>query len=352
MAGEWDRENIAAYLDLEVDVTPKWTVGGAVRWEDFDDFGTETTAKLSTRLQATDVMALRASFGTGFRAPTPGQQNAQNISTIFDPQTQEQSNSGTVPSNSALATRFGGKPLEPEESDNFSVRAVLNMGDLKITADYFRIDVEDRIFLSKKIDIKDVTGAKDDQDNDIPDGKVDGYENVNIADVAEFDSIRFFQNDFDTKTDGFDIVLTYSLESDATETDFSMAYNRTETEVTRKSADSTLNIRNFEEGSPETRYTATVDHQWYDCNYLLRYSYFGDWYSWYDSTNYDGYGLLDVAYSHRINSHASFQLGADNVLDETPDRSVEAAGRGNKYPRFAPGGIDGRFWYGRLQLSF
>ena len=370
-AGEWDRENVAAYLDLEVGVTPKWAVGGAVRWEDFDDFGTETTAKFSTRFQATDAMALRASVGTGFRAPTPGQQNAQNISTLFDPVTQEQSNSGTVPSNSVLAARFGGKTLEPEESDNFSLGAVLDLGNLKITADYFRIDVDDRIFLSRDIDFVDRdSDGNVDRTTKVEDGQTvvtsdfDGKEGrplVPIADVTseefreangDFSTIRFFQNDFDTKTDGFDIVLTYSLEGDATETDFSVSYNRTETEVTRKSAGSTLNTRDFEDGSPETRYTATVDHQWNNCNYLLRYSYFGDWYSWYDGTNYDGYGLLDVAYSHRVNRHAGFRFGADNVLDETPDRSVGAAGRGNKYPRFAPGGIDGRFWYGRLNLSF
>ena len=102
-AGKWDRENKAAYLDLEVDVRPNWTVGGAVRWEDFDNFGTETTAKMSTRIQASETFALRGSFGTGFRAPTPGQQNAYNISTIFDPATVEPVETGTVPSNTEAA---------------------------------------------------------------------------------------------------------------------------------------------------------------------------------------------------------------------------------------------------------
>ncbi|MCY4610450.1 MAG: TonB-dependent receptor [Gammaproteobacteria bacterium] len=350
--GQWDRENVAAYLDLEVDVQPNWTIGGAVRWEDFDDFGTETTAKVSTRIQASEVLALRGSAGTGFRAPTPGQQNAYNVSTIFDPITVEPVDSGTVPSNSALAKQFGGETLEPEESDNFTVGAIFELGALNVTVDYFRIDVDDRIFLSEQIKIQDVTGAKNDDGEDIGDGQVDGYEHVDIADVQGFDSIRFFENDFDTKTDGFDIVLTYELESNVGDTDFLLSYNRTETEVTQSSNLSAGGIRWLEHGAPSTRYSATVNHEIGSCRYLLRYHHFGDWYSGYDGEDYDGYGLVDIGYTHRINSHASVSVGSDNVLDETPDRSVRRFSRGNKYPRFSPGGINGRFLYARARLEF
>lgn len=350
--GKWDRENIAAYLDLEVDVQPNWTIGGAVRWEDFDDFGTETTVKVSTRIQASEVLALRGSFGTGFRAPTPGQQNAYNVSTIFDPLTVEPVDSGTVPSNSALAKAFGGKTLEPEESDNFTVGAIFELDALNITVDYFRIDVEDRIFLSEQIKIQDVEGAEDDEGNVIGDGMVDGYPTVAIADVPGFDSIRFFENDFDTKTDGFDVVVTYSTASDMGDTDFLLSYNRTETEVAKSSNLSTSGIKWLEEGAPETRYGATVNHEMGDWKFLLRYHHFGDWYSGYDTEDYDGYGLADIGITRRINSHASVTLGSDNVLDETPDRSVRRFFRGNKYPRFSPGGIDGRFIYARARLEF
>lgn len=350
--GKWDRKNIAAYLDLEVDVQPNWTVGGAVRWEDFDDFGTETTAKVSTRIQASEVLALRGSFGTGFRAPTPGQQNAYNVSTIFDPLTVEPVDSGTVPSNSALAKAFGGKTLEPEESDNFTVGAIFELDALNITVDYFRIDVEDRIFLSEQIKIQDVEGGIDDEGNVTGDGMVDGYPTVAIADVPGFDSIRFFENDFDTKTDGFDVVVTYSMESEMGDTDFLLSYNRTETEVTKSSNLSAGGIKWLEEGAPETRYSATVNHEMGDWKFLLRYHHFGDWYSGYDTEDYDGYGLADIGITRRINSHASVSLGSDNVLDETPDRSVRRYSRGNKYPRFSPGGIDGRFIYARARLEF
>ena len=367
-AGKWDRENIAAYLDLEVDVTPDWTVGGALRWEDFDDFGTETTAKVSTRIQTSDMLALRGSFGTGFRAPTPGQQNAYNISTVFGAASIEPVESGTVPSDSALATKFGGKALEPEESDNFTVGAVFDLDALNITVDYFRIDVDDRIFLSEQIEIEDkVGGPLDSNGMPTPDGKVDGYD-VAIDDeaLAGFDAIQFFENDFDTKTDGIDIVLTYSLESDMGDTDFLLSYNRTETEVTQSSNLSRRGKKWIEEGAPETRYSATVNHATGDWRFMLRYHHFGDWYSDYDSdpgaddidgtaddtvTHYDGYGLTDVSITRQIKGF-SLTFGSDNIFDQTPDRSIKRYGRGNQYPRFAPGGIDGRFVYARVMMEF
>ena len=134
-------------------------------------------------------------------------------------------------------------------------------------------------FLSEQIKIQDVTGAKNDDGEDIGDGQVDGYEHVDIADVQGFDSIRFFENDFDTKTDGFDIVLTYELESNAGDTDFLLSYNRTETEVTQSSNLSAGGIRWLEHGAPATRYSATVNHEIGSSRYLLRYHHFGDWYS-------------------------------------------------------------------------
>ena len=79
-AGTWNRSNVAVYGDLELnDPDDGWTLGAAVRVENFEDFGTTTNGKVSGRLGF-----VRASVSSGFRAPTPGQQNGFNIATIFD----------------------------------------------------------------------------------------------------------------------------------------------------------------------------------------------------------------------------------------------------------------------------
>ena len=105
--GEWSRSNIAAYVDLEADITEDWLVGAAVRWEDFDGFGTTTNYKLATHWQVTDGFGVRGTYSTGFRAPTPGQSNAFNVSTEFNLATGDLENNGTIPSNSPVAALRG-----------------------------------------------------------------------------------------------------------------------------------------------------------------------------------------------------------------------------------------------------
>ena len=74
-AGEYSRDNVAVYVDLEADVTERLLLGAAVRYEDFSDLGGETTGKLSGRFQITDSLAIRGAASSGFHAPTPAQQN-------------------------------------------------------------------------------------------------------------------------------------------------------------------------------------------------------------------------------------------------------------------------------------
>ena len=71
-SGSSDQTSYAAYVDVEAPITDRWTVGAAVRFEDFSEFGNDTNGKLSTRYEVSPNLALRATASTGFRAPTPG----------------------------------------------------------------------------------------------------------------------------------------------------------------------------------------------------------------------------------------------------------------------------------------
>ncbi len=140
-AGTWSRRNVAVYGDIELTgAEDDWTLGSAVRIEHFDDFGPAMNSKLSGR-----VGFVRASVSSGFRAPTPGQQNGFNISTIFDPALGDLVNNGTIPSISPVAALRGGVPLAPETSINYTAGVVFDTGPFTFTADYFRITVSDRI---------------------------------------------------------------------------------------------------------------------------------------------------------------------------------------------------------------
>ena len=149
-AGSWNRSNVAVYGDVEFnDPGGQWTVGTAVRFENFEDFGTTTNGKLAARVGLTDAFSLRGAVSSGFRAPTPGQQHAFNVTTAFIGG--QLTNNGVVPATSAVAVARGGGQLQPEKSLNVSAGVVFEQGPFTFTADYFRINIDDRVALSQEI---------------------------------------------------------------------------------------------------------------------------------------------------------------------------------------------------------
>ena len=137
-AGAWNRSNVALYGDLELrDPGERWTVGGALRFEHFDLFGSTTNGKLSGRYGLSDKVSVRGGVSTGFRAPTPGQQNTLNVQTTIDPKTLQLVDSANVPSTFLAAELKGGKPLEPETSLNTTAGLVVDTGSFTLTAGLF-----------------------------------------------------------------------------------------------------------------------------------------------------------------------------------------------------------------------
>ena len=137
-----------------------WTINAAVRGEYFDDFGSTINYKIATNYGIADTLnellsvdlgadlRARGSYSTGFRAPTPGQQNAFNVTTEFG-ENNTLVNKGTIPSTHGAARLVGGKALEPEKSKNFTVGTVVDHTIASITVDYFNIKVEDRLAPSR-----------------------------------------------------------------------------------------------------------------------------------------------------------------------------------------------------------
>ena len=127
---------MGVYGDIEFnDPGGQWTVGTAARSEHFEDFGATTNGKLSARVGLTDVVSVRGAVSSGFRAPSPGQQHAFNVTTAFIGG--QLTNNGVVPSTSAVAVARGGGQLQPETSINLSAGAVIERGPFLFTADFF-----------------------------------------------------------------------------------------------------------------------------------------------------------------------------------------------------------------------
>jgi iron complex outermembrane receptor protein len=338
--GKFDRRNTALYVDGEWEPTDSLLFGAAVRFEDYQDFGTTTNYKVAANWRITDNFGLRGTVSTGFKAPTPGQSNAFNVSTEFDLVAQELVNNGTVPSTTPIALLRGGQPLEPEDSQNFTLGTFFNFGNLDVTVDFFKIDVDDRLNLSQLFTLTQQ--------------EIDDLIDAGYTAAGSLSNFRFFVNDFDTETEGFDVVATYPLEWSNANTDLSLAFNQTTTDVTRFNPDTidATRILEIEQGLPETRWNLQANHFWNDFRFLARLSFYDDWYDSEDTQFYDGKTILDVEAAYTWNEDFTFVIGAQNVLDEVPDENPNAsAGVGNRYSQFTPFGFNGGFWYVRLTYN-
>ncbi|NNF52653.1 MAG: TonB-dependent receptor [Gammaproteobacteria bacterium] len=345
--GSFSRENIALYVDGEWEPTEQLLLGAAVRWEDFQDFGTTTNWKVAGNWRATDTFGLRATASTGFRAPTPGQSNAFNVSTEFDATINDLVNNGTVPATSRVVGKFlglpgGGPALQPEESTNYTLGTFFNIGDLDVTIDYFQIEVDDRLNLSGLVSLSD---------QDVADLLAEGV--TSAANLANF---RWFTNDFDTETKGFDVVATYPLEwGNSINTDLAFSFNKTDTKVTRAGPSITnepVRITELEDGLPETRWNLSANTFYNQWRFLTRLSMYDDWFDSEDGNTYDGKSIVDVEGAYSFNDNFTGIIGVQNLFDETPDENPGAAGGvGNRYSQFSPFGFNGAFWYLRLRYD-
>ncbi|MEM7050715.1 MAG: TonB-dependent receptor [Acidobacteriota bacterium] len=342
-AGTWSRSNYAVYGDLERNAADdRWTFGLAVRFEDFEDFGTTTNGKIAGRYRFNDNFQVRGSVSTGFRAPTPGQSNAFNVSTEFDLQAMELVNNGTIPSSSRVAQLRGGEPLVAEESTNFAFGGVYENGPFTLTADLFRIDLEDRLSVTQLFTLTQA--------------EVDALIAEGITSAANLQNFRFFTNDFDTETQGLDVVATYAPPALNGDTVFSFLFNITETDVVAfnpATLDQTR-IRELQEALPENRWVLSATHELNNgLRFLGRVSYYDDWFDSEDGLVYGGEYLLDLEAAYTFNDNVTFILGGQNVLDTTPEENPNAAaGVGNRYSQFSPFGFNGAFWYARLKYSW
>ncbi|MDP5209164.1 TonB-dependent siderophore receptor [Microbulbifer sp. 2205BS26-8] len=340
VVGTFDRDNIALYSDFELQASDNLRLGAALRWEDFSDFGDTSNIKLSGHYVVSDVLALRSTISTGFRAPTPGQSNITNVTTAFTDG--KLANRGTIPPTNPIAVLKGGRQLQPEESLSIALGAIVSAGDWDVTLDFFQIAVTDRITQSANQELSDEERAQL-----VADG-------ISGADSLSF--FRFYTNDFDTKTRGIDLVATYPL-GDAT--DLGFAVNWTDTEVTdfRPETMDAMRLRQLEDGLPNLRGNATLTHAGDGWRGLVRLNYYGS----YWEAHLDDYSLpidagdewtLDVEAAYDFSESLSLIAGAENLLNNYPDKNPWAGVAGAEYPETAPMGFNGALYYVRAQWDF
>ena len=352
--GVWNRNNFAVYSDLEIrEPEGAWTFGVAGRFENFSDFGSTINGKVAARIRMSEAFALRMSASTGFRAPTPGQSNAFNISTIYDPVIMDLTNNGTIPATSDLGKEFGGEPLTPETSINLAVGGVVESGNLSMSFDAYQIRMSDRLTFTRDFSLSPADIDRLLAEGIIRPGGV----------LARF---RFFINDFSTKSEGIDWVAAYRVAGgDGSATTFSTAWNLNRTVVTDHNPQtlSAGRIRILEEGLPNLRGNISVNHEFAGgTRVLARISHWGGYYDgeqpYYEGSSdntidYPSRNLIDLEAARTFADNWTLTVGAQNVLNTFPQEYPgAAAGVGNTYGQFTPFGFNGGFYYTRLNYSW
>jgi len=344
-AGAFSRRNYAVYGDVSNQVSDDLLVQGAIRYEDYSSGLDTTNYKLAFNYQLTDDLALRGSHSTGFRAPTQGQANVVNTqTTLVDGQlTQAQ----TLP-----GFKLGAEQLQPEESTSFAFGIVATLGEVELTADWFNIEVDDRIGLTSNAAPTDAQRA--------------AMTAAGIPNAELIGEVNYFTNDFNTETSGLDIVATYSADLMGGSTDFSAAYNYTDTEVSDQgNVTSDSKVKRLEEGLPNHRATFTMDQQWENVSAFVRANYFGEYYAvhadWF-GTNADSAMTVDVEVTYDISDNFNVSVGAQNIFDQEAEKIDGSAGAvaegvpgnvlGAIYYETSPMGIEGAFWYVSAGYNF
>ena len=351
-AGSWNRSNVAVYGDVEFnDPGGQWTVGTAVRFENFEDFGTTTNGKLAARVGLTDAFSLRGAVSSGFRAPTPGQQHAFNVTTAFIGG--QLTNNGVVPATSAVAVARGGGQLQPEKSLNVSAGVVFEQGPFTFTADYFRINIDDRVALSQEIALSEP--------------EILTLLDEGIPEARNFPVFRFFLNDFSTTTQGLDLISSLAVGR----TTVSAVFNYTDTAV--KNIESAVidefRINTLERGLPNTRWNVSTIHRADRWSLMGRLNYFGRFWDSEDGRNavdvaggpaepwlypaYSGKALLDLELGIPFGDAVTLVVGGQNVLGTYPDVNRYGTDTvGNQYGQFSPFGFNGAYYYTRLNYRW
>ncbi len=363
------RSSKAAYVDLEADVLAKLRLGVAGRYENFSDFGSTTNGKITARYEALKQFILRGSASTGFRAPSLNQSNWSAISTNFILNSQgvvEAVQVGTFRVNAPISRALGARDLKPETSTNYSGGFVWQpLSNLEFTADYFHIDIEDRIVYS---------------------GNFNQDAIKSILEPFGVGGVRFLTNAIDTETDGIDLVANYQHPLFGGRADFSAAYSNNKTSVVHveptpgplQAFGQTLfdrqELRRFECGQPRNNVRLLQSWNREGLGVTLREARYGEYCSLtllpIDDQTYAAEWVADAEVSYKWRDY-TFAVGAENLFDTFPDENrlwrtgtgpgtnvpgvlAQQAGTGgtNSYPINSVFGMNGRFVYTRVTYRF
>lgn len=378
------RKARAIYLDMEQEFTTRFLLTGALRFENYSDFGSTTNFKFSGRYRILDQLNLRASASTGFRAPSLQQRFYAKTNTLFITQSGNlvPVQAGTFPNDSKLAGLLGIPELKEETSKNYSVGLTAKpFSGFELTLDAYQIDIDNRIILTNNF-----TGSTS------PAIKA-------ILDSAGANTANFFTNAIDTRARGFEAVASYNTQFLKKHSLRAvLALTLIDNEVKKGDngrpiihASSILvnggqlnNYFNREDQSrveianPKNKISFTLNYRYSKLGAMVRLVRFGEVTFWDGSNStdpflpvssvnaftgqseitdqtFDAKLVTDVSLSYDITKELSVTIGANNLLDQYQDiqkhSSNMSLGRFIYSRRVEQMGYNGAYYFARLRMS-
>lgn len=356
-AGEISRSNVAGYVDLGLDVTDKWYVGTAARYERYtQDIGSTWSGKFSTRYAFTDAFAVRGTINNGFRAPSLAQTiyasstftsggvvNGQQVSVPVK----------VLPVDTAEARALGAEKLKPEKSLNYSLGFTYEpTQNYRLTTDLYQIDIRDRIVSTSLLGgttVSQVLAA-----NGLSPGLY----------------AQYYTNAVDTRTRGIDIINEYRQQLDEYgQVRWSAAYNWNQTKIQKlqdnpaQLAGSGLQLfdrrlqKDLTVATPQSKLILAANWKVTDYNLNLAVTRFG---SYVEGDNnpandrkFSAKWITDIDAAYDLTQHLTVALGANNLFNVYPDKNgIQDWAGGYKYGQFSPFGFGGAYYYTRLAYNF
>jgi len=354
-----NRHSHALYAGLEADINERFSAGIATRYEDYSDFGSEVSGKLSARHAFTDTVALRATITSGFRAPALAQQYYQVVSPEFV--NGQFFQSGTFPATGAVAQALGAEALKPETSLSCSLGLILQpTQNLYLTVDAYQIDIDERIVLSSNLDISNNPAAQ---------------AILSGLGVSGVTNARYFNNAIDTRTRGVDLVGTWRKPLDDGHWELTGSFNYNKTEITRiaenPAALQALGINllrigrdergRIEEGFPHQKLvmgSSWLLGKWSFGLNLTRYGSFTtrviEGVDPIHDQTYSAEWVADAWLGFKPAQGWTLTLGVDNLFDQYPDKRSELTNYNGQvlYSGQSPFGFNGAYVYGRVNYAW
>ena len=350
-AGAFSRDNYAIYVDAEYNVSDDLLVQGALRYEDFSDFGGTINTKLASRYNVSDDFVIRGAISTGFHAPTPGQANITSIITTFDGTTGVQIEEGLVRADNALAIAKGAQELKEEESVSLSLGFTYSgFENGNLSVDFYNTKVDDRIYRTGNIPLFNNPDDPTDQTG----------------------SVSFFTNAMDVEHQGLDLVYTTSMDwGNSAQSKFTFAYNHNTIDVVGQSLVNNVqpvgdaSVEDIENNYPENRFVATAVTDFAD-NYqvMLRANFYGEHYDERGTINapvqptakIDSVLFFDIEFNYFASEDLTLTAGVSNIfdtfVDEIGEENANRLNFGLQYPRRTPANYEGGSWYLRAKYEF